>query len=95
MVVSMLKFIIEMPESFSLKDKRRVVRSLKDRLMKKYKLSVSEIDLHNSITYAQLGAALVSNSRRYGESVLEKAVDFIEQEGVGRLHDYSILSEHY
>ncbi len=91
----MLKFIIEMPESFSLKDKRRVVRSLKDKLAKKYKLSVSEIDLHNSITYAELGAALVSNSRRYGESVLEKAVDFVEREGVGRLHDYSILSERY
>ena len=95
MVVSMLKFIIEIPESHSLKDKRRVVRSLKDRLMKKYKLSVSEIDLHNSLTYAQLGAALVSNSRTYGESVLEKAIDFVEQEGVGRLHDYSILSEFY
>ena len=95
MVVSMLKFIIELPESYSLKDKRRVVRSLKDRLMKKYKLSVSEIDLHNSLSYAQLGAALVSNSRTYGESVLHKAVDLIEQEGIGRLHDYSILSEFY
>ena len=95
MVVSMLKCIIELPESSSLKDKRRVIRSLKDRLMKKYKLSVSEVDLQNSLTYAQLGAALVSNSRTYGESVLAKAVDFIEQEGVGRLHDYSILSEFY
>jgi len=95
MVVSMLKFIIELPESYSLKDKRRVVRSLKERLMKRYKLSVSEIDLHNSLTYAQIGAALVSNSRTYGESVLQKAVDFVEREGVGRLHDFSILSEFY
>ncbi|MBN1686608.1 MAG: DUF503 domain-containing protein [Spirochaetales bacterium] len=91
----MLKFIIEIPESYSLKDKRRVIRSLKDRLIKKYKLSVSEVDLQNSITYAQLGAALVSNSRSYGESVLEKAVDFVEQQAVGRLHDYSIMSEYY
>lgn len=95
MVVSMLKCIIELPESSSLKDKRRVIRSLKERLMRKYKLSVSEVDLQNSLTYTQLGAALVSNSRSYGESVLAKAVDFIEREGVGRLHDYSILSEFY
>jgi len=95
MVVSMLKFIIELPESYSLKDKRRVIRSLKDKLIKKYKLSVSEIDLHNSLTYAQVGAALVSNSRSHGETVLQKAVTFIEQEGAGRLHDYSILSEFY
>ena len=95
MVVSMLKFIIELPDAFSLKDKRRVVRSLKDRLAKKYKLSVSEVDLQDSISYAQIGAALVSNSRQFGEKVLHKAVDFVENEGVGRLHDYSIFSEFY
>jgi uncharacterized protein len=95
MVVSMLKFIIEMPEAFSLKDKRRVVRSLKDRLGRKFKISIAEIDLQASISYAQLGAALVSNSRQFGESVLQKAVDFVENEGVGRLHDYSICSEFY
>ena len=95
MVVSMLKFIIELPEAYSLKDKRRVVRSLKDRLSKKFRLSVSEIDLQASITYAQIGAAIVSNSRQFGETVLHKAIDFIENEGEGRLHDYSIFSEHY
>ena len=95
MVVSMLKFIIELPDSYSLKDKRRVVRSLKDRLGKKYRLSVSEIDLQSSISYAQLGAAIVSNSRQFGEKVLQKAVDFVENEGTGRLHDFSIFSEFY
>jgi uncharacterized protein len=95
MVVSMLKFIIEIPESHSLKDKRRVIRSLKDKLGKKFKLSVAEVDLQDSLGYAQLGAALVSNSRQFGETVLQKAVDFVEYENVGRLHDYSILSEFY
>lgn len=95
MVVSMLKFIIELPEAYSLKDKRRVVRSLKDRMSKKFKLSVSEVDLQSSITYAQIGAALVSNSRQFGESVLHKAVEFVENEGEGRLHDFSIFSEFY
>ena len=95
MVVSMLTFIIELPESHSMKDKRRIIKSLKDKLIKKFKLSVSEVDLQDSLGYAQLGAALVSNSRTFGETVLQKAVDFVEQENVGRLHDYSILSEFY
>ncbi len=95
MVVSMLQFIIELPESYSLKDKRRIVRSLKDKLTKQFKLSVSEIDLQDSLAYAQIGAALVSNSRQFGETVLQKAVDLVEHENVGRLHDYSILSEFY
>ena len=45
MVVSMLQFIIELPEACSIKDKRRVIKSLKDRLQRKFKLSVSEVDL--------------------------------------------------
>ena len=95
MVVSMLQFIIELPEACSIKDKRRVIKSLKDRLQRKFKLSVSEVDLQESITYGQLGAAIVSNSKQFGESVLQKAIDFVEREGDGRLHDYSIFSERY
>ncbi|MBT3274239.1 MAG: DUF503 domain-containing protein [Spirochaetales bacterium] len=95
MIVSMLQFIIEIPEAYSIKDKRRVVRSLKDRLGRKFKLSVAEVDLQGSITFAQIGAALVSNSRQFGETVLQKAVDFVEQESPGRLHDYSIYSENF
>ena len=95
MVVSMLQFIIELPEACSIKDKRRVIKSLKDRLQRKFKLSVSEVDLQESITYGQLGAAIVSNSKQFGESVLQKAIDFVEREGDGRLHDFSIFSERY
>lgn len=95
MVVSMLQFIIELPEAYTIKDKRRVIKSLKDRLHHKFRLSVSEVDLQESITYAQLGAAFVSNSRQFGESVLQKAIDFVENEGEGRLHDFSIFSERY
>ncbi len=91
----MLQFIIELPEAYSIKDKRRVIKSLKDRLQRKFKLSVSEVDLQESITYAQLGAALVSNSQQFGESVLQKAINFVEREGDGRLHDFSIFSERY
>ena len=91
----MLQFIIELPEAYTIKDKRRVIKSLKDRMQRKFKLSVSEVDLQESIAYAQLGAAFVSNSKQFGESVLQKAIDFVEREGDGRLHDFSIFSERY
>ena len=95
MVVSMMQLIIELPESFSIKEKRRVVKSLKDKLYRKFKLSVSEVDLQESLTFSQLGAALVSNSRQFGESVLQKAIIFVENEGSARLHDVSIFTEVY
>lgn len=95
MVVSMIQFIIELPDAISIKEKRRVVKSLKDKLQKKFKLSVSEVDLHESLAFSQLGAAIVSNSRTFGESVLQKAITFVENEGSGRLQDVSIFSENY
>ncbi len=95
MVISILQLIIELPESSSLKDKRREISSLKDRLRERFKLSVAEVDLNDSIRFAHLGAALVSNSRSFGESVLQKAITFAEGNIDGRLVDVKIFSEQY
>ncbi|TVR02857.1 MAG: DUF503 domain-containing protein [Spirochaetaceae bacterium] len=95
MVVSMIQFIIELPDVTSIKEKRRIVHSVRDRLIRKYKLSVAEVDLLDSLAYSQIGAALVSNSKRYGETVMHKVLAFLEDECEGRLHDVQIISEQY
>ncbi len=95
MIVSMLQVIIEVPESSSLKDKRRVVKSVKDRLVSKYRVSCAETDLQESLRFAQLGAALVSNSAEFGEEVMRKALAVIEGELSLRLHDSGIHSERF
>jgi uncharacterized protein YlxP (DUF503 family) len=87
MVISILQLIIELPEASSLKDKRREISSLKERMRDKFKLSVAEVDLNDSIRFAHLAAALVSNSHTFGESVLQKAVAFAEGNIDGRLID--------
>jgi len=91
----MIQFIIELPGIESIKDKRRVVQSLKVKLQRRYRLSVSEVDLQDSFSFAQIGAAYVSNSRQFGESVLQKVVRFVEDEVPGRIHDVQIHSEQY
>ena len=91
----MMQFIIELPDLGSIKEKRRIVKSLKDKLRQRYQLSVSEVDLQDSLSFSQVGAALVSNSRTFGESVLQKAMNFVEIEVPGRIHDIHIHSEHY
>jgi uncharacterized protein len=93
MVVSMLQFIIDLPDVSSLKDKRRIVKSLKDRLIQKFKISVAEVDLHDSLRFAQIGAAIVSNSKKHGESVMNTAFAFIENTVEGRIIDCKIISE--
>ena len=95
MVVSMIQFIVELPEVTSIKEKRRIVKSLTDRLWRKFRLSAAEVDLQDSLSFAQIGAARVSNSVRFGETVMQKVIRCIEEESPGRVHDISVHSEQY
>jgi len=95
LVVSILHFTIDLPGISSLKEKRQILRSLKDRLQRKFKLSVAEVDLQDSLKFAQIGCAVISNSRQHGESVLHKALDFSENMAPGKIRDTEIFSEIY
>ena len=95
MIVSMIQIVLEIPDISSIKEKRRVVRSVKDKLQRRFHMSAAEVDLHDSLTFAQIGGALVSNSRVFGESVLQKAFTMIENETPVRVQDMSIHSEEF
>lgn len=95
MVVSMIQFRIELPPIESIKDKRRIVSSLKEKLANKFHMSVAEVDLQDSLHFAQIGAALVSNSRSFGETVMHKALEFVEVNCEGVLEDAQVFSETY
>jgi uncharacterized protein YlxP (DUF503 family) len=95
MVVSMIQMIFEIPDVESIKDKRRIVRSVKDKLQRQFHMSAAEIDLLDSLSFAHIGGALVSNSRTFGESVLNKAFAMIEQEIPVRFQDVQIYSEEF
>ena len=93
MVVSMIQLIIELPEATSIKDKRRVVSSLRSRLIRRFHITVAEVDLQDSLGFAQIAGAVVSNSRIYGEAVMQKVLRFVEDESDGSVHDVQIHSE--
>jgi uncharacterized protein len=95
MVVSMIQFRLSLPPLESIKDKRRIVSSLKGKLMSKFHLSVAEVDLQDSLRTAQLGAALVSNSKSFGESVMRKLLSYVESSAEGVLEDAEVFSESY
>ena len=95
MVVSMIQFRIELPPLESIKDKRRIVVSLKEKLANKFHLSVAEVGDLDSARFARLGAALVSNSKSFGESVMHKALAFVEKNCEGVLLDAEVMSETY
>jgi uncharacterized protein YlxP (DUF503 family) len=93
MVVSMLLLIVELPETTSLKDKRRVVLRIKSGLQRKFRLSCAEVDLQDSLGFAEIGAAFVSNSKVFGDKVLAEAVRFVEDGFPVNVHESQIHSE--
>jgi uncharacterized protein YlxP (DUF503 family) len=95
MVVSMIQIIFEIPDIDNIKEKRRVIKSVTEKLRRRYRMTAAEVDLQDSLSFAQIGGALVSNSRTHGETVLRKAFDMIEKETPVRIQDMSIHSEEF
>jgi uncharacterized protein YlxP (DUF503 family) len=91
----MMQVIFQIPDVDSIKAKRQIVRSVKDKLWRRFHMSVAEVDLQDSLSFAQVGGALVSNSKAFGESVLQKAFAMIENEVPVRIQDMSIYSEEF
>ena len=90
MVVGVLEFRMFLRESRSLKDKRRVVKGLKDRIAHRFPVSIAEVDALDNRQQAHFGAAIVSNDRRHVEQVLAKVVEFVRRSPAAELMDYSI-----
>jgi hypothetical protein len=76
-IVGLCTVELFIPESQSLKDKRQVLLSLKDRLREKFNLSVAEVDGQDLWQKAVLGLACVANEGRYVNQVLDQALNMI------------------
>lgn len=81
MVVGVQRWDLSLPGVSSLKEKRMVVRSLKERIQHRFKLSVAETDHQDVWTRAQIAAAVVSTDGRHAEEVLDQVDRLVEQNG--------------
>lgn len=75
MVIGVLQFELIVPASRSLKDKRRVVRSVRDRLHREHLVSVAEVGALDHHRVALMGLSLVSSSPPYVHSVMDRILD--------------------
>ncbi|HEY6972955.1 MAG TPA: DUF503 domain-containing protein [Nitrospiraceae bacterium] len=76
-IVGLCTVELFIPDSQSLKDRRQVLLSLKDRLRDKFNLSVAEVGEQDLWQKAVLGLACVANETRYVNQVLEQALNVI------------------
>ncbi len=95
MKVLVSKITLVIPYSYSLKDKRRVIKALKDRVWSKFRVSMSEIEELDSLQRAVLGTVYVSNDRELLDSMINKIVNLIETSYPGILYDYIYTVETY
>ncbi len=76
-IVGLCTVELFIPGSQSLKDKRQVLHSVRDRLREKFNLSVAEVGEQDLWQKAVLGLACVANETRYVQQVLEQALNQI------------------
>jgi uncharacterized protein YlxP (DUF503 family) len=90
MTVGVLQIEVSIPDAFSLKDKRRVIKSLKDRIAHRHNVSIAEVGGLDEHRRCVLGMSMVGNDSRYIEGALSKLVDFVRMVPQVSLIDYQI-----
>ena len=81
---------LHLPDVGSLKDKRHVLKGLKEKVRARFEVSVAEVDHQDVWQRATLAIAYVSADARHANTVISKAMDFIEDNVAGRVIDTSV-----
>ena len=90
MVVGIGTIVLRIPGNASLKGKRKVVKSVTARLRNTFNVSVAEVGANDSHQRAEIGMAFVGNDRRYINSKLDKALNFVEDMQLAEIIDSEV-----
>ena len=80
MLVGLSVFELHLPYSRSLKDKRRVVKSLVDKIHQRFRVSVTETDFHDLHQRAEISMAAVTNGEGEMENLMEAIRSLVENQ---------------
>ncbi len=78
MFIGSVVFDIYIPHAHSLKEKRMVIRSMKEKLKSKFNVSVSEVGEVDKWQSAHLAVVTVTPDKKQTEKVLQNIVNFVE-----------------
>jgi uncharacterized protein YlxP (DUF503 family) len=80
MTVGLCRVWLRLPENHSLKEKRRVIKSLMARLHNKFNVAAAEVDDHERWQLASLGITCVTTSESHAHQMMSNVVAFIRSE---------------
>jgi uncharacterized protein len=90
MIVGSMRVRLLVRESRSLKDKRQVVKSIKDRLRSQFNVSVAEIEAQDHRQLVVLGFAMVSNEAKHVRRALEEIARVLRGHPVAEFIDHEV-----
>ena len=85
MVVGLLRIEVHLPRSQSLKDKRSVVKSLRDQLRGRFNIAVAEIEANEKWQRAVVGITTLGDNRAYVEGLLRQVTEWLRNTRVVEL----------
>ncbi len=86
MIILGMKVSFLIYNSYSLKDKRRVIKSIIKKSQNKFNVSISEVDAHDTLNQGIVGIAVVSNNRKLSQQILDQVIQEIEDNGEIEIH---------
>jgi len=89
-VVGILKLSLHIHSSQSLKEKRKVVKSIVAKVHKKFNVSIAEVGSNDKWQMVELGIGAVGNDRRFVNSVLDNILSFLDSLYLGEIIDSNI-----
>jgi uncharacterized protein len=90
MIVGTLRVRLLLRQARTLKDKRQVIQSIKDRLRNDFNVSVAEIEALDNRQLAVLGIAMVSNETHHAKTTLGQIVQALRVHPVAELLDHEL-----
>ncbi len=87
MIVGVCRLTLMAPESHSLKEKRMVLRSIKDRTRLKFNVAIAEVGAQDNWQEAVLGFAVVANEKGFVQEMVAKIVNFIDSLAIAKILD--------
>jgi uncharacterized protein len=88
--IGVLQFTLEIPYAESLKDKRNVIKALKDRLRRSFNVSIAEIEDLDSATVATLGAVVAGSDAAHVNSTMDHLINELNEWRDGTMVDHQL-----
>jgi len=89
MIVAVALFELHIEYAQSLKEKRMVVKSLRDKLAHHFKVATNEVALHDVHHQSRLAISFITLEHAQADAMLDKIIDFIESNTDARLSGWT------